>query len=425
MGSILEEAANVMKSFPLCDSCLGRMFSTLMRGMSNEERGKALKRAVVMDILLRMKSGEKDAENNLREIARSLGEDFNETLKSVGMQRDVVPCYICGNNIREWKKLYEKAVERLKEVSAESFLVGVRIPRDIEEREEEVVRALSLYTAESIKSELKREIGKSISMRLGIPVEFKTPGAVVYVDVGKNDVEIAVNPLFIKGRYVKSGRNISQIRWFDEPLSSDSLSIEKMISSLLKIYDGSEIVLHASGREDVDVRMLGYGRPFVVEIKNPRKRRANLKLVSDILNRSSPYGRFFIEGIGKRDDVRTLKLMDRAKLKAYRFVAVSEEPVKEDDIEKIAAGLRGATIKQRTPTRVLKRRADIVRSKRIHDISLTRIGENAILGILVADGGLYVKELISGDDGRTVPSFSSLTGKKMSCAELDVLKVFI
>jgi len=29
--------------------------------------------------------------------------------------------------------------------------------------------------------------------------------------------------------------------------------------------------LHASGREDLDVRMLGTGRPFIIELKNCKK----------------------------------------------------------------------------------------------------------------------------------------------------------
>ncbi|MEE3419062.1 MAG: hypothetical protein VZQ62_07000 [Methanosphaera sp.] len=40
-------------------------------------------------------------------------------------------------------------------------------------------------------------------------------------------------------------------------------------------------------------------------------------------------------------------------------------------------------------------------------------------------GGLYIKELISGDEGRTVPSVSSVTNNKALCTQLDVLKVHI
>lgn len=426
LDNILEISSNLMKKFPLCDSCLGRMFSTLMRGFLNDERGKALKRAIVMDLLARVKKGDNSAIGELMSIAPSLGVEFGQTLNEVGIEHKPSECYICRGKIEEWKNLYKQAIGRLKDIGAESFIVGVRVSREVEEREEEVIRSFSLLTAESIKSELKREVGKKITATLGIPVDFKNPGAVVLIDIERDAVEVSSNPIFIKGRYLKTGRNISQIRWFDEPEGGDSLSIEKMVTtSLQKIYENSEIVLHASGREDVDVRMLGSGRPFIVEIKNPRKRRANLRLISDILNRFSPYGKFLIEGKAKREDVRLLKLMDSSKLKAYRIVAVSEEDLYEDDIKAIEEGLKGALIKQRTPLRVLKRRADIVRSKRVRDIKLMLVGRRTLVGILVADGGLYIKELISGDEGRTEPSFSSIIGKKLRCAELDVIKVFM
>ena len=39
------------------------------------------------------------------------------------------------------------------------------------------------------------------------------------------------------------------------------------------------------------------------------------------------------------------------------------------------------------------------------------------------EAGLYVKELISGDNGRTVPSISSLLGQACVCKELDVMEI--
>jgi len=38
-------------------------------------------------------------------------------------------------------------------------------------------------------------------------------------------------------------------------------------------------------------------------------------------------------------------------------------------------------------------------------------------------GGLYIKELISGDDGRTKPSISEILNTPAECIELDVLEV--
>src|SRR3989442_13830033 len=44
--------------------------------------------------------------------------------------------------------------------------------------------------------------------------------------------------------------------------------------------------MHGMGREDVDARMLGRGRPFIVEIKEPRKRRIDLEAAVGRINAS-------------------------------------------------------------------------------------------------------------------------------------------
>lgn len=46
-----------------------------------------------------------------------------------------------------------------------------------------------------------------------------------------------------------------------------------------------------------------------------------------------------------------------------------------------------------------------------------------IESIIVCDGGCYVKELISGDEGRTSPSIAETVGIKAYCKELDVLEI--
>lgn len=43
--------------------------------------------------------------------------------------------------------------------------------------------------------------------------------------------------------------------------------------------------------------------------------------------------------------------------------------------------------------------------------------------VVRCQGGLYVKELISGDGGRTTPSVSEILGCGARCTELDVIAV--
>ena len=48
-------------------------------------------------------------------------------------------------------------------------------------------------------------------------------------------------------------------------------SVEELISTPLeKIFKNSKSILTSSGREDVDVRCLGNGRPFIIEVQRPR-----------------------------------------------------------------------------------------------------------------------------------------------------------
>src|SRR3989442_3092164 len=54
-------------------------------------------------------------------------------------------------------------------------------------------------------------------------------------------------------------------------------SVEEVIATeIMRESGGISHALHGMGREDVDARMLGRGRPFIVEIKEPRKRRIEL-----------------------------------------------------------------------------------------------------------------------------------------------------
>lgn len=78
-------------------------------------------------------------------------------------------------------------------------------------------------------------------------------------------------PVYIGGRYLKYSRNVSQSRWIIDDERMGEASVEEIIgSNILPICQGDNYKFHAAGREDIDVRMLGSGRPFLVEIQNAR-----------------------------------------------------------------------------------------------------------------------------------------------------------
>jgi tRNA pseudouridine synthase 10 len=63
----------------------------------------------------------------------------------------------------------------------------------------------------------------------------------------------------------------------------------------------------------------------------------------------------------------------------------------------------GISIKQQTPLRVLHRRADLIREKYIYEVKVKKVSLKRAELEIRCQGGLYVKELVSGDEGRTTP----------------------
>ena len=72
--------------------------------------------------------------------------------------------------------------------------------------------------------------------------------------------------LLLYGRYCKLSRECSQSPWCIDGKTLKDGSVEEIISTTCKDFIGAEVgTLHGSGRDDIDVRLLGHGRPFVME----------------------------------------------------------------------------------------------------------------------------------------------------------------
>ncbi len=416
---VLEKAYEVLSRYPLCEYCLGRLFAGYLRGFSNKERGSAIKTTLLMNLI---------AKNDIHRIKNLLGkleEKYRKTIEELGLNWiNKENCIICGDLIEKWESLYKEAIEKLIEVRADSFVVGVKTPREILRTEDTVWREHLIKTAESIASELRREVGKRIRDYLGIEPEFSEPGVIVLINISEGRIDLIINPILIKGLYLKLGRRISQSKWVSpEGERYYDLSIEDMIERVNEYFKGDKVVLHASGREDTDARMLGTGRPMIIEVKNPRTRRVPLELLEYILNYKNKWGKFKLLGKARRADVRVIKEFGAYKRKVYKALVVLEEEVNENNLRRLEGVFRNAIIKQRTPSRVVHRRADIVRIKRVFEIKTIKLASNVFEAIISAEGGLYIKELVNGDGGRTTPSFSEVLGVNAECVELDVLSV--
>jgi len=201
--------------------------------------------------------------------------------------------------------------------------------------------------------------------------------------------------------------------------------VETLIGEVMrKFFEAEDYRLHAAGREDYDARMLGSGRPFVMELVRPRVRKVSLREVERAINE---WAGGTIEVTGLRyaswELVEILKSRATETKKVYRALVEVEGEITPRELSELERALSGVVIEQRTPTRVLRRRADLLRRRKVYSVEARILGPNSFEMIIECDGGLYIKELVSGDGGRTRPSVSSILGKKAFCRELDVLEV--
>ena len=174
---------------------------------------------------------------------------------------------------------------------------------------------------------------------------------------------------------------------------------------------------HGAGREDIDVLMLGLGRPFVYEVVGARNPNIDLEeLRRDIVERAE--GAIELAPFERVERKRVVYWKETHFDKVHRAdVAVDAAPEPERLAE--VRSFAGAIV-QRTPQRVAHRRADLERDRRLRVLSLDERAEGVLELRVVCQHGTYVKEWISGDEERTSPSLAKLLGVGCHCAVLDV-----
>jgi tRNA pseudouridine synthase 10 len=122
--------------------------------------------------------------------------------------------------------------------------------------------------------------------------------------------------------------------------------------------------------------------------------------------------------------VRKLKKAENAQ-KEYRALIGFEKEVSDADMKLVEEKLNCIVVKQQTPLRVMHRRADLVRERYIYKLKVKRLSPKEALMEVRCQGGLYIKELVSGDEGRTTPSVAELLKNPAKTLKLDVLKVIM
>lgn len=279
-------------------------------------------------------------------------------------------------------------------------------------------------------------------------------------------------PLYIGGRYIKLSRQLPQTPWLVRGQRIMESSVQEIIfQPIADLYKLSpeemehRLKFTSAGREDVDVRCLGAGRPFALEISDPRRELTKEELVR-ACEQISTSGSVVVKHMVHvtKDDLSELKRGEESKCKEYEALCIKlthsdfDEPASPDapvvvtaaDIARINSytytegggddntngtdatdGPSGTDVRirlvQKTPLRVLHRRPLLARTRAILALQAHSVPDHPSLFRLSirTSAGTYVKEWCHGELGRTAPALRAALRARADILALDVAAVLL
>ena len=270
-----------------CDHCLGRLGGKKRFGQTALESGLEVRESVIDDTL-------------------SLAADKVEM------------CPFCEDLFAEAGLLAELIHESTSEYEHTRLQLGTRIPKDQVEDEDHLRKRFGAAGSNALKSSLLEEIASRLrEMNHTTKLVNDKPQILALIDVLTLTVELDIRSHYIYGRYNKFERGIPQTRWpcrackgrGCESCKQSGLqyatSVQGSIGDpLIELFEATEHSFHGMGREDIDVRCLGRGRPFVIEFKNPKRRDIDLLEIEKTVNSISK----------DRVEINSLRLSNRSEV---------------------------------------------------------------------------------------------------------------
>ena len=398
--NVLKLAQKTLIKYHLCDACLGRVFKDIKQGIPNSEKGKLIRNQLTIN----------------REIKSN-------------------DCWLCEGVLDEIHHFAHLVRDTLKKYEYNTLLIGSKIDDDIIKKEKEVWDFIQSEDGEPIKMEINREVGKIIEKNTNKIVDFTNPDIMAIIDTVYDIVTLQIKSLYIYGRYKKFKRGIPQTKWpcricrgkgcniCRNTGKTYDTSVEELISQkALEMTKGTDESFHGSGREDVDALMVGNGRPFVLEIKNPMKRSINLH---EYEKKTNTFAKNKIEvgNVRFSDKNEVVRIKDASFKKVYRVVFEGEKSLNIEKLKEVATILHEKIVRQVTPTRVAHRRANKIRKRKIYRCEIESVKDTVATMSIETDSGMYIKEFISGDNGKTKPNLSEMIDIPCIVKELDVIEI--
>jgi len=367
----------ILKKYPLCDNCLGRLFSKQLHLSSNKLLGKKLKK------------------------------NLNSTQK----------CYICRNLFDNLNYFLKMMIGISSNYSFSSFSVGAILKPSIIDRDDYIRSKYKLKGIDSIKTDVSRELRKSFSKKIKKIVDLLDPEVTFTINLKDESCQLRSKSISFSGRYVKTLRGISQKQKSCSNCSgkgcrtcnfhgiSEFDSVEGIISQFIfKKLGGTTAKFTWIGGEDKSSLVLGTGRPFFVKIQNPFKRKLKLASIKST----------FLK-------ITNLKIVRESPKKPIKFNSSIKVKIStEDKID--SKHLKKLKELQKRPV-VVYEKSGKRSEKKIFSVKYRKNSSNTFTLFIKAEGGLPIKRFVNSDD--VSPGISQILNTSCMCQEFDFLDIEI
>jgi len=299
-----------------CNHCLGRIGGKKRFSQSNLESGIEIRAGVI------------------------------ETDSTMADARESNPlCPFCENLFEEAALLAELIKESIGERECSRLQLGARIPKDQTEAEDHLRKRFGAGGSAPLKSSLVEEVAHQLkALGHGQNLVVEKPEILALIDVLTLTVELDIRSHYFYGRYRKLERGIPQTKWpcrackgrgcekCDFSGLQYKSSVQGLIGDpLLEMFGSAEHAFHGMGREDIDVRCLGRGRPFVIEMKKPIKRNIDANIIMEAIN-STAEGRIEVSDMRPSNRSEVVRVKDTPAEKSYT-IRYKIEPITETELE--------------------------------------------------------------------------------------------
>ena len=336
-------------------------------------------------------------------------------------------CPMCEDLFGDVDNIVTRIIDEIGQVEHSTIQLGIHLPKDLVDEEDKIRSRHGSPGSAPLKPSFVRAIQEKLSIKVNnVSFVKERPDLMILVDGLTLKVDVDIRPVFLYGRYRKLIRELPQTRWpcracrgrsgGCESCNNTGLqyleSVQDLIGEPIRLaLVAEDTSFHGMGREDIDVRCIGNGRPFVLEIKKPGTRDVDLEEIQKIVNQNAKE-KVEINSLRWSNRSEVVKVKESRSEKSYtiRF-RVEDIPDQETVIESISS-LSGVTLAQETPQRVSHRRAAKTRKRKVIQLSDIVVEEDEVQFFVRCEAGTYVKELVHSDEGRTVPSVSSVLGDK-------------